>query len=394
MVKVIRFHVSTFSVSSLFVLCVSILSKSSMALHIETSQSTRRRNLSVRLDSSTATAAAYPTRPVPILSAIDVARNIWSTEGGLYETDVHGIVRCHCGEDGDGVERIPRYRLLYMPMRNRGEIIRLILEEARVPYEVEVVGWRNWIGTSASTARDHTDGNTATENRNGGVKATTPHGKCPVLLTDIHVTTASPKLSLGQEGAITRYLAQELDLAGRTPAERAQVDSLYCLWFATMRNHGVSHDGEHFSIAALRTLANAPHQHGLEALPRPSYEDVQRLQALNDYTRAERSLMVLDLFERHLEHNKTGWSLVGEGCTYVDLGLFYILFELAEDDNVPDFGERFGLPRLEEFVARMEGRMHIGEYVRSPSRMPRYSRAVDGTSLYRYVEGKGSPRIY
>jgi len=328
---------------------------------------------------------------VPILSGEEVAKSLWKTAaegGGLYETDVHGVIRCN-DNDGDNTGNNPvldnsissnnnkcEYRLLYMPMRNRGEIIRLILEEAQVPYEVEVVGWTNWVD---------------------GIKHTTPHGKCPVLRrTNINnENMGGIELDLCQEGAITRYLADEFNLAGQTPTERAQVDSLYCLWFATMRNNGVSHDGQFFSIASLKETAALPTEStptSTQTIRRPKYEDVQRLQAMNDYTRAEVTLMALDFFERQLERTNTGW-LVGNSCTYVDLGLFYILFELSEEDNVPDFDVRFHLPRLGQFLTAVSEQTHIKDYIHSPRRMPRYSRAASGKSLYTYVEGKGSPRI-
>ncbi|KAH8073027.1 glutathione transferase [Aureococcus anophagefferens] len=101
-----------------------------------------------------------------------------------------------------------------MPCRNRGEILRLMLEEAQVPYELEIVGFRAW--------------------RDGGVKATTPHGKLPVL-RDYDGRGAN----LGQEGAITRFLARKLDLAGRTPGG-GHGRLLYCFWFATPNNGRVA----------------------------------------------------------------------------------------------------------------------------------------------------------
>ena len=113
-----------------------------------------------------------------------------------------------------------------MPCRNRGEIIRLMLEEARSSYELEVVGFRAW-------ARD--------------VKATTPDGKLPCLRNYDGRGT-----DLCQEQAITRFLADKLGLAGSDAAERAAVDAMYCFWFSTLRNNGVSHDGEHYSVAALK----------------------------------------------------------------------------------------------------------------------------------------------
>jgi len=240
--------------------------------------------------------------PPPTVSAESVARSLWATRD-LFKTDVHAVIRC--GEGGE-----PHFRLAYMPCRNRGEILRLILEEARVPYEVEVIGFERW---------------------KNGVKRSTPHGKLPVL-RDLEGSGTD----LGQEGAITRYLADKLGLAGKTAAERAQVDALYCQWFATLRNNGVSHDGEHYSVAALKEPGST------------TAGDVLRFQDMfrqNTLSRKERSLSALRFFEERLSEQGTGY-LVGQSPTYVDLGLFYILFELAEDDNIPDFAERFRVSLL------------------------------------------------
>ncbi len=282
------------------------------------------------------------------MDAVKAAEKIWK-DNYLFETDIHVVFRC--GKDGD---EKPLYRLAYMAMRNRGEILRLMLEESGCPYEVELIGFKNW------------------EN---GIKATTPQGKCPVLRN-----YDGKGNDLGQEGAITRFLAKELDLCGRNPSEEAEVDSIYCFWFSTMRNNGISHDGEHFSIASLRDAAPTSE--------RPRYQEVFRL---NTLSKAERSLMALGYFEELLERSMSGF-LVSGGLTYIDFGLFYILFELAEEDNVPDFVEKFNFPKLGAFLESMENRPNIKEYIGSPGRMPRYERASDGTSLYTYVEGKGSPR--
>jgi glutathione S-transferase len=106
-----------------------------------------------------------------------------------------------------------------MLYRDRGEILRLILEEARVPYEVEVVGFTN---------------------RREYVKALAPHGKLPVLRN-----FDGNGHDLGQAGAITRFLEEKCGLAPNLPSERAQVEALYCMWFAALRNNGVGHDGVH-----------------------------------------------------------------------------------------------------------------------------------------------------
>lgn len=284
----------------------------------------------------------------PYVDAAQAAQKIWDDDY-LYDTDIHAVIRC-----GNEIDAAPRYRLAYMPMRNRGEIIRLILEESGCAYDVEIIGFKNW---------------------KDGVKATTPQGKCPVLRN-----YDGKGSDLGQEGAITRFLARDLGLSGKNPAEEAEVDSIYCFWFSTLRNNGLSHDGEHFSIASLR-----------DAQPtndRPRYQEVFRL---NNLPTAERSLMALGYFEEILENSESGF-LVSSGLTYVDLGLFYILFELAEDDNVPDFVDKFHLPKLGEFLKSMQDRPRIKRYIVSPGRMPRYKRASDGKSLYTYFEGKGSPR--
>lgn len=293
---------------------------------------------------ATATALApLPPSSLPVMDASTMARTIWR-QRELWATDLHAIVPC-----GEGP---PRYRLAYMAMRNRAEVLRLMLAEAECPYEFEIVGFKNW---------------------ERGVKATTPHGKLPVLRAYDGVA------DLGQEGAITRFLARELGLAGRGPAEEARVDALYHLWFATLRNQGVSHSGEHFSVAALKVAA--------PTADRPRYEEVYRL---DDLSRADRSLAALGFFEATLEKTGTGY-LVGDAPTVADLGLFYVLYELAEDDKVPDFAVKFALPRLGAFLDRVAARPGIRAFLESPARIPRYERDPNGASTYAYVPGRASP---
>ena len=185
-----------------------------------------------------------------------------------------------------------------------------------------------------------------------------------------------------QESAITRFLADDLNLAGNNAYEKAELDSLYSLWFSTMRNNGVSHDGEHFSIASLKESS------ALNIIPSKYHETFR----INNLNKAERSLMILDYFEKQLAKVNTGYLLLNKP-SYVDLGLFYILYELNEDDNVPDFATKFNFPLLGEFLNRIANRNNIQKYLKSPSRMPRYARQASGLSLYTYVEGNNSPKI-
>ena len=159
---------------------------------------------------------------------------------------------------------------------------------------------------------------------------------------------------------------------------------MYCFWFSTLRNNGVSHDGEHYSVAALKEADG-----GLTAASVPPYEAVFRLDPLS---RAERSLVALKRFEEVLGASKSGY-LVGDQITYPDMGLFYILYELAEDDNVPDFAERFALPHCGAFLDRMSSRPQLADFLASPRRMPRYARDPSGSSTYLYVAGRASPEI-
>ena len=203
------------------------------------------------------------TFPQP-MSARDYAKTLWATHDGLYATDVHALIKCRCDEDIEfPVE--PLFRFAYMPMRNRGELIRLLLEESQVPYELEAIGFKNWKGEDS------------------GIKQTAPHGKCPILRN-----YDGNGNDLCQEGAITRYLAERLGLSGATLDEKAHLDSLYTLWFCTMRNNGVSHDGEHYSVASLK-LAKTDEKMDIHYLSnrknRPSYPSIFRLNNLN---RAER----------------------------------------------------------------------------------------------------------
>ena len=198
--------------------------------------------------------ASAALAPVSTEADFEKVREQLYADGDLYSTTTHAMLRCEpLGSEGAP----PKYTLVYMPMRNRVETARLVLEEAGVPYDFEVVGWRPWVD---------------------GVKSTCPLGKLPVL-RDYDGKGGV----LAQETAITRFLAAELGLDGADAAERAEVDMLYQqLWCArhkqnshdahrpsaearegalarrcTLRNNGLTHDGEHYSPAALHAERNA-----------------------------------------------------------------------------------------------------------------------------------------
>lgn len=299
-----------------------------------------------------AAVAAAAASPLPVVSADSLRRELWATpERDLFRTNVHAILRC-----GEGA---PRFRLCYMPVRNRGEVPRMIMEEAGCAYELEVVGFGPW---------------------RAAAKGATPFGKCPVL-RDFDGAGSD----LAHELAITRWLAQRLSLAGRSVVEQARVDMVHEQLWCTLRNCGVSHDGEHFSVLALKECDAAA---TIKATPR--YQEIFRREA-KGLARSTRSLASLRVFEELLEHSPSGW-LVGEELTYVDLALCEILSELSEADNVPDFATRFVLPQLGGFLERCRSRPRLRDYLASARRMPRYGRdSTTGEGVYVFIEGRDAP---
>ncbi|CAL2033547.1 unnamed protein product [Caenorhabditis brenneri] len=88
------------------------------------------------------------------------------------------------------------YKLIYFPLRARGEIARQIFAYAGKDYEEKSVTFEQW----------------------PALKNTTPFGQLPVLEVD-----GKP---LGQSYAIARYLAQEFGIAGKNDIEKAEVDAI------------------------------------------------------------------------------------------------------------------------------------------------------------------------
>ena len=363
----------------LLLFCFSVLSSTSLSLSVDRGVKQTKIGTHAELPITRITAKR--------MSEAEMARTLWHSDSNpnrwLYKTDVYGIIEvnmnsdnnlCYVIDESSDAFSAPtislvecnrkdaQYRFAYMPIRNRGEVIRLMLEDWGGPYELEVIGYEAW----------------------EILKKDTQQGKLPILKNFDGKGT-----DLGQEQAITRYLAEELGFAGKSAAERALIDSIYSLWFSTMRNNGVSHDGEHYSVAALKAAVQNSELTGLKkSTPsRPRYKDVFRV---NTLSRAQRSLMILDYFEELLSESRSGF-LVGNDITYVDFALFYILFELVEEDNVPDFSEYFNLPNLAAFLRRIESRPRVQNYLKSQRRMPRYARSSDGSSTYNYIPGRWSP---
>ena len=298
---------------------------------------------------------------LPVADALALREELYEVEN-LWDTDMHCLLCRQCMSPRDA-----NYWLQYMPMRNRAEVPRLLLEFAAAPYVVEVVGYRRW----------------------PAVKPTTEFGKTPAL-----VDVDGAGLDVSHEAAISRFLAKALGLAGRTPAEEARCDDLYMQYWHTIRNNSTTHAGDLYDVHALRRAV----VERTEDWPRvPRFQETHRVNSLSV---AARSYQALKVFEDLLEERAAASPLerppylVGDALTYVDLAVFEALLDLAELDAVPDFAEALGLPNLKRLLTHVAALPRIAVYLSSPSRMPRYERRdreVGGAS-YIYVPGIASPR--
>ncbi|KAH7707144.1 Protein GST-30 [Aphelenchoides avenae] len=89
-----------------------------------------------------------------------------------------------------------QYKLVYFPVRNLGEAIRMVLAYAEQKYEDVRIPFEDW----------------------PKLKQKMPHGHMPVLYVDGE--------ELAQSQTIARYLARKYGLAGRGEWEQAKVDEI------------------------------------------------------------------------------------------------------------------------------------------------------------------------
>ena len=96
---------------------------------------------------------------------------------------------------------MPSIKLTYFNLRGRGELPRLLLSYARVPYEDERIAVP-WVDPKPWT----------------DLKPSTPFGQLPIMLWNGE--------ELAQCLGVARFLAKEFGLAGRNNLEAAQVDEI------------------------------------------------------------------------------------------------------------------------------------------------------------------------
>jgi glutathione S-transferase len=158
---------------------------------------------------------------------------------------------------------MPSYKLTYFNIRGRGEWLRLILAQAKVPYEDKRVEFRDWNDT----------------------KPTTPFCKLPILTVDGTV--------LSESKAIASYLASEHGLHGTTNLEKAYA-------------HMISDVIRHAQDASIAFLIEKDETKKNEMVKKFSEETFPT---------------VCEKLETHLKKNGTGW-FVGNKVTYADICAF------------------------------------------------------------------------
>nr|CAH0109013.1 unnamed protein product [Daphnia galeata] len=161
---------------------------------------------------------------------------------------------------------MPNYKLIYFDVRGRGELCRLILHCAGVPFEDfrDFDYYKDW----------------------PAIQSKMPFGQIPVLEVD-------GDKQLAQSITIARYLARQHGLAGQNDWEQSQAD-MY--------------------VDCIYDLHNATVEATWET-------DPEKQKELFDKVKQETILPHLEKVEQHLIKNGNG-HLVGQGLTWADIAYY------------------------------------------------------------------------
>jgi glutathione S-transferase len=201
-------------------------------------------------------------------------------------------------------------KLEYFPMQALAEIIKLVFEEAQVPYDCQLAS-----------------GDKYAEERH----KSTPFGSVPVIrLKDAFPNTGGV---LAQSHSILRFVAGKLGMDGKTPEERATVDMVYEL-----------------SIDLKNGLA--------------------QLHAAEKGWEYQRLARVFQMAQSLLEKSgDAGYFHNLNKLTYGDLAMFHVLtiFETSKPGCLTD---EFKVEKLNQFREKIAGRPNIAAYLSSGRRVP------------------------
>jgi len=228
----------------------------------------------------------------------------------------------------------PPYELFYWPhIPGRGEFVRLVFEEAGIPYvDVGRLPEEQGGGRAGIRRMLEADG--------PGMPPYAP----PVLRVG--------DLRLAQTAAVCRYVAERGGLAPKTDDDARRADALM---LAVMDLVVEAHDVHHPVAKSL-------------------YYEEQKAEALRraPLFLSERMPKWLGYFERVLRTNSAGKgrALVGDALSYADLGLYHVVcgldyaFPRALAALAPQ------VPRVMALHAAVAARPRVASYLDSPRRLP------------------------
>lgn len=219
-----------------------------------------------------------------------------------------------------------RYELYYWPIQGRGELARLVLEDAGADYEDMS---RSRAGMTRMQA--------------------ILDGAAPELLPFAPPFLRAGRIWLAQSAQIASFLGEELGLAPRSEPAR-YIARTIMLTIADLVDE--VHDTHH-PIAVDKYYEEQKPQAKLRAAS----------------FRAKRLPKFLRYLEHNLERNHTGF-LVGKRVTYVDLAAFQIVEGLGYAFPRAFRRHRAKVPRLLALHARIADRPRIAAYLSSERRYP------------------------
>jgi len=221
------------------------------------------------------------------------------------------------------------YELLYWPLAGRGEFIRLIFEDAGVPF------------------KDNSDVQAITAIKEGK-EAFYPSFAPPFLKRG--------DFTLSQTAVICRYLGKQF---GYWPDKEEDQ------WHAEQVNTTI-----HDFIAEGRLVF-----HGT-GFVKSYYDQKEETKPYIEWFKKERIEKWLNVFEKVLNANNDGRGyVVGDKCTYVDLALLHVL-RAAESQFPDEWAAVSSVPLLKAFKQRMQERPRLAEYFKSDR-----CRAFEGNSM-------------
>ncbi len=237
----------------------------------------------------------------------------------------------------------PSFDLYYWPsLPGRGEYVRLVLEEAGVPYRDIARLPAEQGGTWKACIR-------AINGELGGVKPLAP----PILQID--------NTPIAQTSNICLLLAKMFHLVPDDPLLQALANQMQLSLHDLIDE---VHDTHHPTASSLRYEEQMP-----AAKERAAFFCKERIPKFLHY------------FEHVLTHNTAsqGKYLVGHGFTYVDLSLFHTLEGLTYAFPRTLAKHRATIPALLDLSARVQQRPRVEAYLQSPRRL-----AFGEDGIFRY----------